>query len=82
MASRWTATLLLACAMATTALQAPPTPAHRLGTTAFERFSPQGNFGGSGGVTLTSVETALPVALTSLWSEDETCVVEFLRHFG
>ena len=36
------------------------------------------------GATLTAASTSQPVAVGSLWSaeEGETCVVEFLRHFG
>ena len=66
---RWAA-VVLACAASVTALQAPA--AARLGTP-YERLS---------GVTLASAASGGPVALTSLWRDDERCAVEFLRHFG
>ena len=55
---------------AATALQPPK----KLAGSPFQRLQ--------NGVTLTSVRDGKNVALTSLWSGDETCVVEMLRHYG
>ena len=70
-------TLLLALLAPTSALQLHmsttlPGSAARVGSV-YERLSSS---------TLTSASTGEPVVLSSLWSEDETCVVEMLRHFG